>query len=213
MLDERRWCEHASQLTRSGKYRATHCIFRVMGSRVYGMLAVTSQAEATRVLGLHSHTVAKLKDAAVLVGPPDRPERRTGIYASSLETAAAVLPTAIAKGDIAIHVAAYDPSDHHAGRSGKGWHQEKCLALSLSQRRACWSGIWEMDRAKALAHIGHHAVATVGGFIVDIAGVAGASLCPCCGLIVFDLQNPDSEAVARYRGRRMTVPQGSMWTT
>lgn len=70
-----------------------------------------------------------------------------------------------------------------------------------------------MDRANALAHVGHHAVATVGGFVVDIAGVADARPCTCCGLMVFNLQDPDTEALALYRGRRLTVPRGSLWTT
>ena len=70
-----------------------------------------------------------------------------------------------------------------------------------------------MDLAKALAYVGHHAFATVGGFIVDIAGVADAGSCQCCDLVVFDLHDPDPEALALYRGRRIVVPQGPMWTT
>ena len=69
-----------------------------------------------------------------------------------------------------------------------------------------------MDRDKALAHAGHHAAATVGGFIVDVAAVAGVGSCPCCGLVVFDLQDPDPQAVALYRGRRLAVWPGSLWT-
>jgi hypothetical protein len=177
-----------------------------------GVLPTTSAAQAGRVLALDPHTIAKLKDAAVLVGPPDRPGRRTGIYARSLETAEAVLPTAVSKGDIAIHLSAFDPSDHHGGRTGAGWHQEKSLGLPLVQRRACWAGVWNMDRGKALAHVGHHAAATVGGFIVDIASVADVGTCQCCGLVVFDLQDPDPEALALYRGRRLVIRPGSLWT-
>ncbi len=177
------------------------------------MLAATSAAEAARVLDLDPHTVAKLKDAAVLVGPPDKPGRRAGIYARSLETAAAVLPAAVGNGDIALHLGAFGPDPgHHGGRAYAGWHQERSLALPVPQRRQCWAGVWNMDRGKALTHVGHHAAATVGGFIVDIAGVAGVGTCQCCGLIIFDLQDPGPEAIALYRGRRLTVRPGSMWT-
>jgi hypothetical protein len=177
------------------------------------MLATTSAAEAGRVLDLDPHTIAKLKDAAVLVGPSNKPGRRTGIYARSLETAEAVLPTTVAKGDIAIHLNAFGPdSDHHGGRTYAGWHQEKSLALPVAQRRQCWAGVWNMDRGKAVTHIGHHAAATVGGFIVDIAGVGGVDTCQCCGLVCFDLQDPDPEAIALYRGRRLIVRPGSLWT-
>jgi hypothetical protein len=72
--------------------------------------------------------------------------------------------------------------------------------------------VWNMDRNKALAHGGNHAAATVGGFIVDVAAVLGVGSCPCCGLVVFDLQDPDPQAVALYRGRRLTVRPGSLWT-
>jgi hypothetical protein len=177
------------------------------------MLAVTSAAEASRVLQLDPHTIAKLKDAAVLAGPPDRPARRTGVYARSLETAAAVLPTAVGLGDIALHLSAFGPDPvGHYGRAYAGWHQDKSFALSASQRRQCWAGVWNMDRDKALSHIGNHAAATVGGFIVDVAHVADVGSCPCCGLVVFELHDPDPQAVALYRGRRVAVRPGSLWT-
>lgn len=177
------------------------------------MLATTSQAEAARVLALDPHTIAKLKDAAVLVGPPDRPTRRTGIYARSLETAESVLPTTVGEGDIAIHLGPFAPDPaRHGGRTHLGWHQEKSLALPVAQRRECWAGVWNIGTGNAFAHVGHHAAATVGGFIVDIAAVGGVGTCQCCGLIVFDLQDPDPAAVARYRGRRVTVRPGSSWT-
>jgi len=73
------------------------------------MLAVTSAAEAGRVLQLDPHTIAKLKDTAVLTGPADKPSRRTGVYAHSLETAAAILPVRVATGDIAIHLDVFRP--------------------------------------------------------------------------------------------------------
>jgi hypothetical protein len=177
------------------------------------MLAVTSAAEAGRVLQLDPHMIAKLKDTAFLAGPADKPGRRTGIYARSLETAAAILPATVAAGDIAIHLDVFRPDpDHHYGRAYAGWHQEKSLALPVSQRRQCWAGVWNMDLDNALAHVGNTAAATVSGFIVDVASVAGAGRCQCCGWVVFDLQDPDPQGVALYRGRRLTVRQGSMWT-
>jgi hypothetical protein len=177
------------------------------------MLAVISAAEAGRVLGLDPHTIAKLKDAAVLSGPPDRPGRRTGVYASSLETAAAVLPAKVGAADIAFHLGALAPDPaQHCGRVYAGWHQDKSLALPVPQRRLSWAGVWNMDRAKALSHVGGHAVATVGGFIVDVASVAGVGTCRCCGLAVFDLGDPDPQAAALYRGRRMAIRPGSLWT-
>ncbi len=178
------------------------------------MLAVTSAAEASRVLQLDPHTVAKLMDTAVLAGPAGKPGRRAGVYARSLETVAAILPATVAAGDIAIHLDVFGPDpDHHYGRAYAGWHQEKSLALPVSQRRQCWAGVWNMGRDNALAHVGHTAAATVGGFIVDVASVAGVGSCQCCGWVVFDLQDPDPQGVALYRGRRLpTVRRGSMWT-
>ncbi len=130
------------------------------------MLAVTSAAEASRVLQLDPHTVAKLMDTAVLAGPAGKPGRRAGVYARSLETVAAILPATVAAGDIAIHLDVFGPDpDHHYGRAYAGWHQEKSLALPVSQRRQCWAGVWNMGRDNALAHVGHTAAATVGGFI------------------------------------------------
>lgn len=106
-----------------------------------------------------------------------------------------------------------DPG-HHYGRAYAGWHQEKSFALPVTQRRQCWQGAWKnMGIANALKCVGGTAAATVGGFIVDVASVIGASICPCgCGRVVFDLQDPSPEAAAQYRGRRMHVPQGSPWT-
>ncbi len=177
------------------------------------MLAVTSAAEASRVLQLDPHTIAKLKDSAVLAGPIDKPGRRAGIYARSLETVTAILPAVVGAGDIALHLSVFEPDPvHHYGRAYAGWHQEKSLALPVTQRRQCWAGVWNMDRDKALAHVGNHAAATVGGFIVDIARVADVGSCKCCGLVVFDLQDPDPQAVALYRGRRLAVRAGSLWT-
>jgi len=177
------------------------------------VLAVTSAAEAGRVLQLDPHTVAKLKDAAVLAGPADKPGRRAGVYARSLETAAAVLPAVVDAGDVALHLDILGPDPvHHYGRAYAGWHQDKSFSLPVPQRRQCWAGVWNMDRGNALAHTGHHAAATVGGFIVDVARVAGAGSCPCCGLVVFDLQDPEPHAVATYRGRRLAVRRGSLWT-
>lgn len=70
-----------------------------------------------------------------------------------------------------------------------------------------------MGLDKALKCAGGTAAATVGGFIVDVAGVTGAGICPCgCGRVVFDLQDPSPEGTAQYRGRRMLVLQGSPWT-
>jgi hypothetical protein len=176
------------------------------------MLTVTSAAEAARVLQLDSHTIAKMKDAAVLAGPAGRPGRRAGVYARSVETAAAILPATVGAGDIAIHLGplGLDP-DRHYGRVYAGWHQEKSLALPVPQRRQCWAGVWNMSHANAQAHVGNHAAATVGGFFVDVARVAGVGSCPCCGQVVFDLQDPDPAAVALYHGRRMSVPKGSLW--
>jgi hypothetical protein len=177
------------------------------------MLAVTSAAEASRVLQLDPHTIAKLKDSAVLAGPDDRPGRRTGVYARSLETAAAILPATVGVGDIALHLGAFEPDPvHHCGRAYAGWHQDKSFALPVAQRRQCWAGVWNMDHGKALAHVGNHAAATVGGFIVDIARIAGVGSCACCSLVVFDLQDPDPQAVALYRGRRLAVRPGSLWS-
>jgi hypothetical protein len=176
------------------------------------MLPVTSQAEAGRVLQILPHAVAKLRDTAILAAPSNR----TGIYAPSLDTAASVLFTTIAAGDVAVHLGEFgDDVDHHFGRAYAGWHQEKSLALPVAQRRDCWRGAWnDMSLSTGLSFAGHTAVATVSGFIVDVAGITGASICPCgCNGVVFDLQDPSPEAVARYRGRRVSVPpRGKKWT-
>jgi hypothetical protein len=199
---------------RTGLWRqgsAFHYMFPAIGY-AGNMLAVTSQAEAGRVLQLDPHTIRKLKNCAVLTGPSDRP----GIYARALETAASVLPTTVAASDVAVHLDRFgDDPDHHYGRAYTGWHQEETLALPVTQRRECWQGVWKnMGLAKALKCVGGTAAATVGGFIVDVAGVTGARICPCgCGRVVFDLQDPSPEGAAWYRGRRMlVVEQGSPWT-
>ncbi|MDX6391378.1 MAG: hypothetical protein QOJ73_2441 [Streptosporangiaceae bacterium] len=176
------------------------------------MMAVTPQAQAASELCIGEHAVAKLRDAAVLAAPPSR----TGIYAHSLETAASVLFTTIAAGDIAVHLGKFGPDqNHHYGRAFAGWHQEKSLALPAAQRRDCWRGAWnDMSLGTGLSFVGHTAIATVSGFIVDVASVTGASLCPCCPYVVLDLQTPSPEAAARYRGRRVTVPpRGKKWTS
>lgn len=177
------------------------------------MLAVTSQAEAGRVLQIAPHAVAKLKDTAILAAPP----KRRGIYAPSLETAASVLFTTIALGDVAVHLAEFEPDlKRHFGRAYAGWHQEESLALPVAQRRDCWRGAWnDMSLGTGLSFVGHAAIATVSGFIVDVASVTGGSICPCgCNGVVFDLQDPSPEAAARYRGRRIAVPpRGKKWTS
>jgi hypothetical protein len=173
---------------------------------------VTSQNEAGRVLQIEPHAVAKLKATAVLATPPNR----TGVYAPSLETAISVLFTTIAADDVAVHLGKFGPDqNHHYGRAYAGWHQEKSLALPVAQRRDCWRGAWnDMSLDTGLSFVGHTAVATVSGFIVDVASVTGASICPCgCVGVVFDLQDPSPEATARYRGRRLAVPpRGKKWT-
>ncbi|MGH3222193.1 MAG: hypothetical protein ACRDPY_26455 [Streptosporangiaceae bacterium] len=176
------------------------------------MLPVISQDESGRVLQILPHAVAKLKNTAVLAAPPNR----TGIYAPSLETAASVLFTTIAAGDVAVHLGKFGPDlNRHFGRTDAGWHQEKSLALPVTRRRDCWRGAWnDMSLGTGLSFVGHAAVATVSGFIVDVASVTGASICPCgCNGVVFDLQDPSPEAAARYRGRRIAVPpRGKKWT-
>jgi hypothetical protein len=177
------------------------------------MLPVTSQAEAGRVLQIKPQQVAKLLATAVLAAPSNR----TGVYAPSLDTAASVLFTTKAADDIAVHLDEFgDDADHHFGRTYAGWHQEKSLALPVSQRRDCWRGAWnDMSLSTGLGFVGHTAIATVSGFIVDVASVTGASICPCgcSNRVVFDLQDPSPEAAARYRGRRVAVPpRGKKWT-
>lgn len=173
---------------------------------------MNTQAEAGRVLQIKPHAVAKLRDTAILTAPSNR----TGIYSLSLDTAASVLFTTKAADDIAVHLGEFgDDTDHHFGRAYAGWHQEKSLALPVAQRRDCWRGAWnDMSLSTGLGFVGHAAFATVSGFIVDVASVTGASICPCgCNGVVFDLQDPSPEAAARYRGRRVAVPpRGKKWT-
>lgn len=185
-----------------------------MGYIRWMTMLTLSSAEAARSLGLNDHSVAKLKDAGLLLGPPDVNGRRKGVYADSLQTARAVLPTTLAPGDVAFHVTALsaDPKQHN-GRPSAGWHQQASWAMSVADRRLAWCGVWEMAQDNALEHVGRHAMATVSGFIVDLVKITGMRPCPCCGLVIFDVTDPDDEAAARYRGRRLSVRPGSLWTT
>lgn len=171
-----------------------------------------SAAEAARSLGLNNHSVAKLLDAHILVGPVTATQRRTGVYATSLETAQSVPPTTLSRGDVAFHVgAASDDREHD--RPLVGWHARRSLAISQEDRRKAWGGVWQMAEENADGLVGQHAVCCVAGFIVDVAKVASVHRCPGCNRAVFDLADPDDVAVGRYRGRRFpSVGQGSLFT-
>ncbi|MGI5243237.1 hypothetical protein [Dactylosporangium sp. CA-139066] len=172
-----------------------------------------SAAEAARALDLNNHTIAKLLDAHILVGPTSASGRRQGVYVTSLETAQSVPPTTLARGDVAFHVGAAESDTNPAHRrTYAGWHAMKSLAVSQGDRRRAWGGVWNMTEDNADG-LGGHAVCSVGGFIVDVAKVEGTRRCPCCDLAVFDLADPDDLAVSRYRGRRFSgVGQGSLFT-
>jgi hypothetical protein len=180
-------------------------IFRVvllwnMPPRPQALTVPSSQANT--VLGLsRSQQIEKLRNAGLLVGP-DTERGGTKIYASSLETAAAVLPTSRADGDIVFGLDALVNDPHaHAGRAWKGWHQQRSLALPLAERRLAWSGVWLITLTNAMEHVGHHAVATISGFVVDAGLVTDASICSdCTNNVIFELAEP--EAFARYHDRR-----------
>jgi hypothetical protein len=173
-----------------------------------------SAAEAARLLQLDDHTVAKLLDAQILVGPISTAGRRQGVNASSLETAQSVLPVKLAEGDVAFHVSAgcaQSPPAH--GRPYGGWHATESLALPPQDRRAAWGGVWKMTSARAQTLVGAQTVCSIGGFIVDVAKIEGTRRCLCCGLAVFDLIDADDTALGRYRGRRFpVVERGSLFT-
>lgn len=175
-----------------------------------------SSAEAARTLNLDPHSIAKLLDAGVLVGPPPANGRRKGVYAGCVQTARAVLPTTLNPGDLAFHIGPLTTDEiHHDGRSHAGWHQHESLnELSPDMRRLAWTGVWNINREGADRYHRAHAMAAISGFIVDVAKITGNHLCSCgCGLVVFDVTTPDDHAVSRYRGRRIHVPRGSLWTT
>ena len=171
-----------------------------------------SAAEAARSLALNSHSIAKLLDTHLLVGPATATRRRTGVYVTSLETAQSVPPTTLARGDVAFHVGAASDDQQH-GRLLVGWHAQRSLAIPPVDRRRAWGGIWNVAEENAVGLVGQHAVCCVAGFIVDVAKVESFHRCPGCNLAVFDLIDPDDVAVGRYRGRRLTtVAPGSLFT-